>query len=216
MGDSSTAPFARLGRAVPAGGRRSKPSPRFCSGGDMRFRCAIAQRCRPEVGVPSRPCGSAQAAICGFAALSRSGAGRRPAFQAVPAVLLRRRCAVLRRYRAAVPAGGRRSKPSPRFCSGGDMRFRCAIAQRCRPEAGVPPPAARRHSCRSPPRGRRDRPGLLRAAHHRLRRAQARQGRELRDVERTKSWPLLWRPIRISGAARVPSVAPGGGQSIRR
>ena len=52
MGDSSTAPFARLGRAVPAGGRRSKPSPRFCSGGDMRFRCAIAQRCRPEAGVP--------------------------------------------------------------------------------------------------------------------------------------------------------------------
>ena len=81
MGDSSTAPFARLGRAVPAGGRRSKPSPRFCSGGDMRFRGAVAQRCRPEVGVPSRPCGSAQAAICGFAALSRSGAGRRPAFR---------------------------------------------------------------------------------------------------------------------------------------
>ena len=81
MGDSSTAPFARLGRAVPAGGRCSKPSPRFCSGGDMRFRGAVAQRCRPEVGVPSRPCGSAQAAICGFAALSRSGAGRRPAFR---------------------------------------------------------------------------------------------------------------------------------------
>ena len=116
----------------------------------------------------------------------------------------------------AVPAGGRRSKPSPRFCSGGDMRFRCAIAQRCRPEAGVPPPAARRRSCRSPPRGRRDRPGLFRAALHRLRRTQTRQGRELRDVERTKSWPVLWRPIRIPGAARVPSVAPGGGQSIRR
>ena len=54
MDDASTAPFARLWRAVPTGSRRSKPSPRSCSGGGMRFRCAVAQRCRPELGIPNR------------------------------------------------------------------------------------------------------------------------------------------------------------------
>ena len=59
------APFATLsGRAVPTGGRRSKPSPRFLFFGDGSF------------------------AACG------RGADRRSAFQAVPALLLRWRCAV--------------------------------------------------------------------------------------------------------------------------
>ena len=56
--------LAGLRPAVPAGGRRSKPSPRFCSVSDSRFR------------PPSASC-----------------AGRRPAFQAVPALFLRQRFA---------------------------------------------------------------------------------------------------------------------------
>ena len=61
--------LAALRAAVPTGGRRSKPSPRFFSVGDTQFRCASAQRCRPEVGVPSRPRASSLSAIRGFAAL---------------------------------------------------------------------------------------------------------------------------------------------------
>ena len=109
--------------AVPTGGRRSKPSPRFFFLGDVRFRgppgrgadrrsafqavpaillprrCAVPRPsgplCRPEVGVPSRPRDSSSSAMCGSAA-----------------------------RRAAVPTGGRRSKPSPRFSFLGDVWFR--------------------------------------------------------------------------------------------
>ena len=113
-------------------------------------------RCRPEAGVPSRPRASAQAAVRGFAAL-----------------------------RAAVPAGGRRSKPSPRFCSSGSTRFRGPVGRgagrrsadkpsprfcsgggsRCRPvsrvryppDGGLPLPPARRRAdvSRASPRGPR-------------------------------------------------------------
>ena len=106
--------------------------------GFVRFRGPAGPRCRPEVGVPSRPRASTRAAVRGFAALPGRGAGRRSAFQAVPALLLGRRCAVSRPCRAAVPAGGRRSKPSPRFCSGGGTRFRGPVGPRRRPEVGVP------------------------------------------------------------------------------
>ena len=108
-------------------------------------------RCRPEVGVPSRPRDSSRLAM-GVSRPRGRGADRRSAFQAVPAILLPRRCAVPRpagplcrpevgvpsrprdspssamcgsaARRAAVPTGGRRSKPSPRFFLLGDVRFR--------------------------------------------------------------------------------------------
>ena len=60
---------------------------------------AFGGLCRPEAGVPSRPRASTQSAI-------RSSA----------------------RLRRAVPAGGRRSKPSPRFNSVGDTQFRPPLA----------------------------------------------------------------------------------------
>ena len=134
--------FAALRAAVPTGGRRSKPSPRFFLVGCARFRCA-----------------------------SRSGADRRSAFQAVPALFAWWAVRDFAALRAAVPTGGRRSQPSPRFFLVGCARFRCAsrsgadrrsafpavpafflgglcaislrFAPRCRPEVGVPVPAGR-------------------------------------------------------------------------
>ena len=131
---------AHLRRAVPTGGRRSKPSPRFFSVGCTPFRpppadCADRRSafqavpalllgrlyavpptsgglCRPEVGVPSRPRASSRSAV--------------------------RRSAHLRR---AVPTGGRRSKPSPRLFAGGHTRFRCAARHRAGLKTGAPPPA---------------------------------------------------------------------------
>ena len=88
---------APLRGAVPAGGRRSKPSPRFFSLNSTRF-AALRAACRPEVGVPSRPRPSSPSALRAFAPL-----------------------------RGAVPTGGRRSKPSPRFFSLSSMRFRPAL-----------------------------------------------------------------------------------------
>ena len=46
---TSVAPSARLRRAVPTGGRRSKPSPRFCSVSEARFRGPAGRGCRPEL-----------------------------------------------------------------------------------------------------------------------------------------------------------------------
>ena len=59
---------------------------------------AFGPLCRPEVGVPSRPRDSSLSAIRGFAPL-----------------------------RGAVPTGGRRSKPSPRFFAVGNTWFRPAM-----------------------------------------------------------------------------------------
>ena len=51
-------------RAMPAGGRRSKPSPRLFSLGDVRFRAPLGARCGPEVGVPWPACRSAGWGTC--------------------------------------------------------------------------------------------------------------------------------------------------------
>ena len=63
----------------------------------------------PEVGGPSRPGTSSRSATRGLAAL-----------------------------RAAVPTGGRRSKPSPRFLSVGATRSRCAARSGAGLKTGVP------------------------------------------------------------------------------
>ena len=55
-----------------------------------------------------------------------------------PAALLLDQHRAARPLRGAVPAGGRRSKPSPRFFSLGDVRLRGLVGRACRPEAGVP------------------------------------------------------------------------------
>ena len=137
---------AALGAAVPTGGRRSKPSPRFCSVGDAG---------RSGAAAPPLPSGGTcrdgnHSSDWGLRRRGPAGrcADRRSAFQAVPAVLFSRRCAAFRgrcatlplgvraetgaiptigvfaaaALRAAVPTGGRRSKPSPRFCSVGEAR----------------------------------------------------------------------------------------------
>ena len=125
-----------------------------CATGDSStcaFRCAVAQRCRPEAGVPSRPRASAQAAIRAFrcAAAQRCrpevGVPSRPRAFALAAVGLSLRC------RAAVPAGGRRSKPSPRR---GVSRPRCPSALRVR----TPPRRGRRPPRAAGPRPSRDPP----------------------------------------------------------
>ena len=119
---------------VPAGGGRSKPSPRFFARSFTRF-AALRAACRPEAGRPSRPRDSSPAAL---RALRPSGprAGRRPAFQAVPAIL-RPQPYALCGPPGRVPAGGRRSKPSPRFFARSFTRF-AALRAACRPEAGRP------------------------------------------------------------------------------
>ena len=94
--------------------------------GSLRF----AQRCRSEVGVPSRPRASSRSAGCRFDHSywsAKPGQAQRPALQAVPALLLGRRGVV-----STIPAGpptrgklrDRRSKPSPRFFSVGGVSFR--------------------------------------------------------------------------------------------
>ena len=85
----SDEPPAPLRGAVPAGGRRSKPSPRFLPLGDVRF--APLRGAVPTRGRRSKPS---------------------PRFLPLGDV----RFAPLR---GAVPTGGRRSKPSPRFTRGG-------------------------------------------------------------------------------------------------
>ena len=120
--------------------------PRAFSRSAVRGSRPCGPRCRPEVGVPSRPPRfllGRRYAVRGPAA---RGADRRSAFQAVPAPFLGRRYAVrgpagrgadrrsafqavpraffsvsgtqFAALRAAVPTGGRRSKPSPRFLLG--------------------------------------------------------------------------------------------------
>ena len=90
--------------------------------------CALslgfAQRCRPEVGVPSCPRASSGSAL---RALRPSGprADRRSAFQAVPAVHLAQLSALCGPP-GCVPTRGRRSKPSPRFFWLSSARFRWA------------------------------------------------------------------------------------------
>ena len=48
------APSLRCRAAVPTGGRRSKPSPRFLSLGDRRSRGPLGPRCRSDPTAPSR------------------------------------------------------------------------------------------------------------------------------------------------------------------
>ena len=119
---------------VPTGGRRSKPSPRLCVVGSTRF-AALRAACRPEVGGPSRSRAFSRSAR---RALRPCGprADRRSAFQAVPA-LFRGRRGALCGPAGRVPAGGRRSKPSPRLCVVGSTRF-AALRAACRPEVGAP------------------------------------------------------------------------------
>ena len=94
---------------MPAGGRRSKPSPRSCSVGGTRFRPPLGGRCRSETGAPSRP-----------------------------RVLLSWGYAVSTASRRSMPVGDRRSRPSARFCSVGGTRFRPPLGGRCRSETGAP------------------------------------------------------------------------------
>ena len=92
----------------------------------------------PAVGVPSRPRAFAQSAVRGFDRLSAVDAGRRPALQAVRALLRSRRYAVSTASRRSMPVGDRRSRPSPRFCAVGGTRFLPPLGGRCRSETGVP------------------------------------------------------------------------------
>ena len=144
----------------------------------------------PEVGVPSRPRALAllAAGVIGAGFALPRDAGRRPALQAVPALLRGWRCAISRpagpRCRSAGPHREnwpevRRSKPSSRSCSVGSRRHWCRFRApaRCRSETGAPSRprassrlamrdlAARRAAvpvCRPPPgelaRGRRSKP----------------------------------------------------------
>ncbi len=98
-------------RSMPVGGRRSKPSPRFCSVGGTRFRPPPGGRCRSETGAPP------SARFC-----SVGGTRFRPP--------LGGRC----RSETGAP-------PSPRFCSVGGTRFRPPPGGRCRSETGAPPSA---------------------------------------------------------------------------
>ncbi len=109
-------------RAVPAGGRRSKPSPRFLPGGVGAERCAVTEL----GGTPSRP------AVRGGAGVNTGvpwlvchpglEEGAELGWQNVVS------WALVSRSRA-VPAGGRRSKPSPRFLPGGVGAERCAVTE---------------------------------------------------------------------------------------
>ena len=118
-------PAARLRRAVPAGGRRSKPSPRFFVVGDPRSRCASQQRCRVSRS-RAMPVGDRRSAFSWLA--MRDLAARRAA---VPGFALPR-------------DAGRR--PALRFFAVGDARSRCASRSgagfrapaRCRSETGAP------------------------------------------------------------------------------
>ena len=62
--------FAALRAAVPTGGRRSKPSPRFSTIGDMRFRCA------PRSGADRRSIPFRASLFHGADSLRTNGAGR--------------------------------------------------------------------------------------------------------------------------------------------
>ena len=137
------APFARLRRAVPAGGRRSKPPPRSSSFNSAPF--ARLRRAVPAGGRRSRP--SPRSSSFGLAPFTRTtagGAGRRPAFQAVPALFLLRLGAVRpppagASGRRALRAGGGTARGSGGGFPGGPTAFRgWHLAKVCR-AAGVRP-----------------------------------------------------------------------------
>ena len=116
---------AALQAAVPARGRRSKPSPRFFSVGDTRSRCAAHSGAALKSGVPGRPRASRRSrsrqlyALCGPAG---RGADREV---------------------GAPPGGGRRSRPSSCFCAVGSTRSRCATRSGAALKSGVPGPSPR-------------------------------------------------------------------------
>ena len=117
---------------------------RLLSVSSTRF-AALRAACRPDRHSQAGPDTSSRSGARPFG----PRAGRRPAFQAVPALLLGQLyalCGPLGR----VPAGGRRSKPFPRFFSVGSTRF-AALWAACRPEVGVP--SRPRASSRSAVRG---------------------------------------------------------------
>ena len=128
---------ARCRSETPTGrtGQRSKPSRLSFRGfgkGRKRCRFRAPARCRSETGAPSRPgyrsAASAKAGSGAGFALPRD-AGRRPALQAVPAIVprFRQRQEVAQVSRSrAMPVGDRRSKPSPRFFAADDASSRCA------------------------------------------------------------------------------------------
>ena len=98
--------------------------------------CPLRQGCHTSEGLHF---GGEPQAINGvhFAALSGDDAGRRPALRCCTRLtrISSMRFAALR---AAVPTGGRRSKPSPRFFSVGDTRSRCALRSGAGLKSGGP------------------------------------------------------------------------------
>ena len=131
----------------------------------MGFSSPYGRRCRPKAGASLSPALNADQRYA-FRGPASRGADRRSAFPAVPALFLRRRYAPSLRFaqrcrsedrrslasappgkagrrasarlRRAVPTGGRRSKPSPRFSSAGGTRSRCALRSGAGLKTGVP------------------------------------------------------------------------------
>ena len=127
-GATSSALVSRS-RAMPAGGRRSKPSPRFFSVGETRF-AALRAACRSEG--PHRETG--QRSLAG-GVIQAVGVPARLHFHSKGAALPwhgATSSALVSRSRAML-AGGRRSKPSPRFFPVGETRF-AALRAACRSE----------------------------------------------------------------------------------
>ena len=100
---------------------------------------ASGGRCRSETGAPAlAPRGSgvrgsrACAPPCPLGSAPRKEPSRRSG--STPP----RPCGPLCRPPPGELAGGRRSKPSPRFCSVGGTRFRPPLGGRCRSETGAP------------------------------------------------------------------------------
>ena len=104
--------FARLRRAMPTGGRRSKPSSRFISLSGTRFRSPLGSGAGVNTGGPCPGVPRGRPANRSFTALQ-----------------------------AVVPTGGRRSKPSPRFFSLSGTRFRTPAGSGAGVNTGGPCPA---------------------------------------------------------------------------
>ena len=137
------ATFVALGgRRCRAEDWRSLVSGAMCSGGGTRSRRPVGRRCRPEVGVPLPAVPCARVAIRDLVARSGDGADRRSAFPCRRCHVLGWQYAISSPGRATVPTGGRRSLAGGAMCSGGNTRSRRPVGRRCRPEAGVPLPAA--------------------------------------------------------------------------
>ena len=153
---------------MPVGDRRSKPSPRFCAGGDAR---TARRRRATHLGGYPHGLGDAQARerrpLVGTARRRRA-AGRTPTSGVVrlsagtPAFSISRTDA----FRCAARSGAdRRSafpKPSPRFNAVGDTRSRCPPGRGADQRSAFPKPSPRFNADRlyavSRPSGPRCRP----------------------------------------------------------